>query len=103
MREPQSLEEFQQRFLANQQITGHGMDVTMHAPCPFCAAPEFLVWKVLETETYLVGRTATCRECGRSARNEFSAPGSSVRIELVQVAGPPPPRWLDPAPRRVTG
>jgi hypothetical protein len=104
MREPQSLEEYGQRFNANQRVTGMGPDVTMHAPCPFCAAPSFLAWKVVETEEVLAGRSATCRECGRTARYDATtSPNRLVQLELVQVAGPPPPSWMDPPPRRVTG
>ena len=103
MTEPASAQEYTQRFHANQRITGFGIDgVRMHVPCPFCAAPDWLVHGILETETAMQ-RDTICQECGRSARALMQRDARGVQFEFVQTGGPDQPDWLTPHMRRVDG
>jgi hypothetical protein len=99
MSEPQSLEEFSRRFAVRQKITGFGMEVTCHCPCPFCAAIDWMVHEILDTDKAMRTET-TCKECSRSGKFIFSIdePGRK-QFEFVQTGGPPPPDWLVPKPR----
>lgn len=100
---PTTVDEYFERFHANQRITGSGMDgVTMHLPCAWCAAPDFCVWLVMDSEQAMQQET-TCSECGRSGRTIFhvNEPGRQ-EFEFVQTGGPDAPEWLTPAPRRIS-
>lgn len=97
-----SFEQYKAKFYSSQRITGIGLEVTMHVPCPFCAHPDFLVHKILDTEAaYKAG--ATCKNCKRSVsaifhRNEQNC----VRAEFVQTAGEDAPAWMPYRMRRLT-
>lgn len=94
MSEPEDQTAFERRFKAAYRLSGAGLDVAVHYPCPFCAAPEWLVQPVFATRLDH-GPETTCVECGRSARFLTDAPGpGSVTVELVQTGGPPPPEWV---------
>lgn len=98
---PTSVEEYRRRFYKNYKIEGYGIgSVHCHYPCPFCAAPEFMVAEILETDKALE-RGGTCSECGRSARAIMSRTQGSVSFEMVQTGGDDPPDWLTPKMRRV--
>lgn len=69
---PQSLDEYNHRYSQNFRVTGFGLDVTNHFPCPFCAAPDWYVVKLLdfgpppEPGRYVGdGPAATTRRSGR--------------------------------------
>jgi bacterioferritin-associated ferredoxin len=99
-RKDMTQEEYVARFQASHKIEGYGIDgMTIHVPCPFCAAPDNLVHKIMDThEAYAKG--ATCAECGRSWMtiiHEHSAQG--VRFEVVQTGGDDPPSWFMPMRR----
>jgi hypothetical protein len=71
--EPQSMDEYTKRFYENQKIDGFGIYGTgMRVPCPFCAAPDFIVHKILETED-AYGKGGTCKQCGRSDAQSMKA------------------------------
>jgi hypothetical protein len=98
--EPKSREEWEKRFHENQKISGFGMATTMHMPCPFCAAPDFAVYRIIDTEDALVDG-AVCKECTRGAAIVFSVnTPSDKQFEMVQTEGPDQPDWLVPAMRR---
>ena len=108
---PKTREEYVARFEASQRVSGVGFDVTSHIPCPFCAAPDFLVAKLLNVETgemfgQVLERGAVCRECGRGARGLTVRTANGVTIEMVQTCGPDavapwlPPMRRDPMPPR---
>jgi hypothetical protein len=91
-------EEYEQKFLGNQKITGFGIETTMHMPCPFCAEPDFLVHTILDTQkAYING--AICNHCGRGARAIFHGDGQSIRFYFVQTVGDPPPEYAPPMRR----
>jgi hypothetical protein len=95
---PTNMEEFTEAAFANQKITGFGLGTTTHLPCPFCAAPDFMVYTILETE-HITGKPHMCRVCGRGARVAYTHKGSSTRLEIVQTGGDPQPEWLKPKMR----
>ena len=89
------MDEYAARFHANQRVEGFGIDVCMHVPCPFCAAPDWLVHPILLTQEAM-GDGAVCRECGRGAKAVFSEHHDCTFIELVQTVGTAQPVWLRP-------
>ncbi len=99
--EPQNADEYLERFYANNRIWGYGIgNVHQSFPCPFCAAPDFMVFETLEVEETML-RGAVCRECGRGARALLTATSSGKSFELVQTGGPNQPVWLKPQMRRL--
>jgi transposase-like protein len=93
MAEPKDMQEYTERFAANQKITGFGVNVTMHMPCPFCAEPDFMVYKIIETEDATGG---TCKACNRTLLIEHEVVGPTRTIRMYQTGGPPQPEWLNP-------
>jgi len=83
---PATKSEYLDRFAKNQRLEGYGLDTTTYMPCPFCAAADFMVPKLLETEAVLMNG-ATCRECGRSAKAVFTRGGGGASFEIVQTGG----------------
>jgi len=102
MSEPTSFKEYEELYHNNLYITGFGpANVTNHYPCPFCAAPEWSVSKVIHTEEDMV-QEHTCKECGRSGKFVFTIYQPNHKaFEFVQTGGDDPPSWLVPAPRRI--
>lgn len=100
MSEPASMDELNARVLENHYITGYGMDVVTHSPCPFCGAKDWQEWPIISTEEAMA-ESSTCSECGRSARTVFTREFGSIEAELVQTGGDDPPEWHEPKMRRV--
>jgi len=99
--EPRNAAEYLRRFNANEKIDGFGIgNVHIHMPCPFCAAPEFMVFEVLQTEQAMM-KGATCKECGRGARAQIRKDAAGTSFEILQTAGPDQPEWLTPKMRRI--
>ncbi len=98
--EPRDREEWEHLFHENQRISGTGLNTTMHMPCPFCAAKDFAVYKIIDTEDALI-EGAVCNACNRGAAIEFSVNmPSNKQFEMVQISGPDQPSWLVPKMRR---
>lgn len=97
---PTSQAEYEDTIARNQKISGVGFDTTSHLPCPFCAAPDFLVSKIGNIQGALV-KGATCSVCGRSAKTLVSSEDGQDTYELVQTGGPDQPDWLRDKARRV--
>lgn len=93
---PTTKEEYERRFVANQRIEGRGVNgITFRTPCPACAAPDFLVHKLVEVERAWE-EGAVCVECGRGFRGQFSRPAgpyAGVRFTIVQTRGDDVPAW----------
>ena len=101
-RTPTNMTEFAIRFHSNEKITGAGLgNIFCHWPCPFCGAPEFMVWEILDARI-VMETGARCRECGRSAKGIATDHHGGVHIEIVQIGGPPQPEWLEPKMRRLS-
>jgi hypothetical protein len=86
-------QEYEKRFSDNQQITGRGLDTTMHMPCPFCAAPEFWVYKIMEMQK-VVREGAVCKECGRGMKAIEIKVNGGFGLEFIQTQGDPPPPYV---------
>lgn len=98
--EPKSEEEYTRLTHQRVRTTGYGIEgVTQHLPCPFCAAGEWMVFRLIDG---LPRTPHPCAVCGRTAQIIYHVDNETeTRIELVQTAGPDQPEWLRPQMRRV--
>ncbi len=94
MGQPTTQDEYSKRYAENTKTSGTGIyGVRCHVPCPFCAAPDFMVHAILEVEdAYAKG--ATCKECGRSMHAIVTKSDSATRMAFVQTGGDDPPPWV---------
>jgi len=99
--EPVDPVEYLALYNANVRFFGLGYMTSMSVPCPFCAAPDFMIYKVLEVQKKME-EGATCGCCRRSARAVFSDTPTGKRFEIFQTAGPAAPEWLQPKLRWIT-
>jgi len=95
-----SMEKYAAKYEENTRIEGFGEETAVIAPCPFCAEPGWLRYKILETEKQLA-QGAECRMCGRGAKVVFTGTRDAIRMEFVQTAGDDPPAWFTHKMRRV--
>lgn len=96
MDKPNSIEELNRRIQQNQYVTGFGVgNVHQHMSCPFCGAPEFCTFEILEMKTVL-GRDNVCAECERGVIAKFSEEENSIEMRLFQTRGPDLPDWYEP-------
>jgi hypothetical protein len=92
--DPANKEEYEKRYHANQRIEGFGLgNVHIHLPCPFCAAPDFMIYELMETEACLE-KGAVCKECKRGMGAMVTRDGGAVQIEMVQTEGPDAPDYV---------
>lgn len=91
-------QEYEERFHANEKFSGMGIETTMHMPCPFCAAPDFMIYRILDTPN-AIKRGAVCQECKRGCRAVLKEDGHGVAFEFVQTQGPAPPDYILPMRR----
>jgi hypothetical protein len=89
--------EYEERFARNQLIFGSGFGTSVSLPCPFCAAPDNLKYRVIDSEAAMT--RGASQECGRSWKAIFTAIDGGKQFEIVQTAGDDPPDFL-PAMRR---
>lgn len=99
MYEPRTEDEYNRRFRANTEYFGIGIETGMTVPCPFCAAANFVSYKIIEVELTL-SEEHICRECKRGSKSIFSTIDGSKSFEMVQTCGPDPAGWM-PKMRRV--
>ncbi len=98
---PGTIGEFMDRFKKNQYLSGMGLDCMLHMPCPFCAAPEWIVYHIWDVKAVLT-QGAQCQECGRGAKTVFHADqfGNVMHFELFQTVGDDPPAYVGKNIRR---
>ncbi len=101
MKDPPDLESYLKRYHLGSKVEGYGIDVRITSPCPFCAAPDWMTWKLLGVRQTME-KGAVCRECGRGARAIFAQSPGSIQFELVQTCGVDPPAYLEPKMRRAS-
>src|SRR5215211_8739361 len=99
MAPPTSPDQYNQRFKESHRLSGEGLGTVQHMPCPFCAAPDFVAFKILEMEP-VMSKGATCGECGRSVKAIYTRTPETTTFELVQTGGDDPPNWV-PRLRRI--
>lgn len=93
MAQPQSKREYEERFAQNMSMSGYGLDVTQHMPCPFCAAPDFMTYRVADMQA-VTTKGAECKECGRGMKTVFERNGQLTTMRMIQTKGAPPPPWV---------
>lgn len=96
---PQSMEELNTMAQAGMRLTGYGLEVTQHMPCPFCAAPDcmrLIPWKMAQRGDADYAVTATCAECGRTFEVRVEHASGGVQGGFVHVGGDPQPEWMHP-------
>lgn len=94
---PTTEAEFLVRFRRNQRLSGRGLETRVHMPCAFCAAPDFIVYRIVEVESIMT-KGAVCRECKRGLRAHYRHAVGMTTFGLVQTSGDPPPPWANAYP-----
>lgn len=94
-KDPPTKEAFEKRYHESAHMEGVGiMGLTMHVPCPFCAAPDWMVHTVRGTQAaYHQG--AFCSECQRGAHAELDYEAGYTSIRWVQDCGRDPAPWVN--------
>jgi hypothetical protein len=98
MNDPQSKTIYDLTFKQNQKLTGVGSRTTCHLPCPFCAAPDWMVYSVVDALAAFE-RGAVCEHCHRGARALVARVAGGVSYKFVQTCGAAPPSYLPAMPR----
>lgn len=92
--DPATVEEYNAKSHAGIRYFGHGIRETgMSIPCPFCAAPDFVEYKLIEMEA-VMSKEIVCKACGRGMRTIFERSRDGVKMEMVQSRGDQPPAYL---------
>jgi hypothetical protein len=93
---PINMMQYLTRFKKNERISGFGIEkATVHMPCPFCAATDFLVYRIIDVHEALA-KGATCKECKRSLGADQVGREGCVTVSFYQSGGPDQPEWLEP-------
>ncbi len=99
--DPKTREEYDRLTTERVKITGFGVgNVHQETPCPFCCAPGFLKYEILECRSVLE-KEHVCGTCGRGTKMIFEEVADGLKFEIVQTRGEDPPAFLPPM-RRVT-
>lgn len=99
MSQPTTRQEYEARYHKSYYVTGRGADITIHHPCPGCAAPEWMTCGIMEVRQAMEAETR-CSECGRTFRAVFDDRGDgSVAFQIRKVDGPAVPDFLAPVLR----
>jgi hypothetical protein len=92
--DPATKEEYERLFAENYHIEGFGIgNVYLHCPCPFCSAPENIVYEMLQVEEAM-SKGAICKECDRGWKAVFNRDRGSLSFEIIQTGGSDPPSYL---------
>jgi len=100
MPEPRDKAEYLRLFEQNTKIKGFGLNVSQEVPCPFCAAPGFMEYRIIDCEE-MMSQEHVCKECGRGSKALFRVTLNTKSFEFVQTQGPDQPAWLLPSMRRI--
>ena len=102
--DPKTKAEFDARYDENACIRGEGMETEISLPCPFCAAPDFVVFRMLDAEM-IAKLEKVCSGCQRGVVLEVKPikKNTGVRWEFVQTCGEDPPAYLPEMRRASTG
>jgi hypothetical protein len=96
--DPPTLEDYHHRSQERSRVIGFGVETAVVLPCPFCAAPEWLTHRIVDTlSSALRPPGVVCQVCGRGMAAIFStlADGGTC-MELVHTVGDPAPHYLPP-------
>lgn len=97
--DPKTVAEYNEKAARGTRYSGFGVDTMAHAPCPACAEPDFMSWKILEVKE-ATARGAVCAKCGRGFKGLIDESHGGTSIEFVQTQGDDLPEYL-PKMRRV--
>lgn len=102
MPDPTTLDELNARIQANMRIEGYGLETRTVLTCPFCGAPDWMVYPITAglNDYADLAVPHTCKACQRSAKLVTKRLDGGVSQELVQTGGPEPPAFFKPKPRR---
>lgn len=102
-KDPANMDEYKKKFELNTTYSGQGLDTTIHVPCPYCAEPEFMVYKIVESETALK-KGGFCKHCQRGMVTVFHVDTpNNKQFEMVQTVGPDAPDYLPKIRRKTEG
>lgn len=62
-------------------------------PCPFCAAPEFIVYNMLAVKQEKSNHSAVCNTCGRFGSVALTLRKGEYTLESSRTGGPELPSW----------
>lgn len=93
MTDPTTLDEYNATAKKNSKVTGHGLDTTLHVPCPGCAGPGWKTYKIIDAEEEFV-KTSVCQHCGRGFKLEVHRAPGVTGMKLVQTSGPDCASWV---------
>lgn len=98
MTDPATLDEYNERYMQNHEITGFGMDVVNRFPCPGCAAPGWLDFPITAALNDYAGvqHPTTCENCGRTFQLVVTLSPGATEMTLIQRGGDPVPSYLPP-------
>jgi hypothetical protein len=87
-------DEYEKRYSESYRVEGFGIDgMTVHSPCPFCAAPDFHVYTLLEMQA-VTSKETICKECGRGFCMTYTQDGDTTTARLLQTCGDDPPPYI---------
>jgi len=86
-------EEYELKFQQNYHLSGYGLDTTAHMPCPFCAEPDFMVYKIMEIQEEM-RKEHICKACGRGTIGVITPVAGGAKMEIVQTQGDDPPDYV---------
>lgn len=92
-KQPTSLNEYNTLAALHTRVTGMFDQVATHAPCMFCAAPDWAVWRIMTTHEDMT-QPRTCKECKRTGAILARYYPAGLSMFPVQLAGPELPAWL---------
>jgi hypothetical protein len=90
---PETHDEYILLFHAHQRLSGRGFDTTVHMPCPFCAAADWNVYRVVDARDALAGERF-CAGCKRTTLGTVTKIHDEVHYEMVLLEGDDPPAWM---------
>lgn len=94
---PDTKEEYEAAYLENTKVLGRYDTTRTVMPCPFCAAPDWLIFPVTAgLSNYRdIQQPATCGVCKRTARMVVDRDAhGNLGCTVVQLGGDDPPAWV---------
>ena len=86
LEQPKTKEDYDKKYHDNMKITGFGLETGMELPCPFCAAPGFMTYKILHVEEEMK-KEHICQACNRGVAAIFTHFNGGKSFEFVQTCG----------------
>ena len=94
MADPATKEDFESLYHSNTSVSGYGVDITQHLPCPFCAAKGWATWRLALPVSKVWAEPKKCDACGRTSKLAVTETAFSTSMQLILVDGPDPAPYL---------